>query len=76
MSVTDYLDCSEGRPKRIAGRTDLIRVIEGIGTARIEFAPASTSAAFPPNSNTATAVSRSQMPLTSSCSAPRHRVDH
>ena len=39
MSVTDYLDCSEGRPKRIAGRTDLIRVIEGTGTARIEFAP-------------------------------------
>ena len=47
MSVTDYLDCSEGRPKRIAGRTDLIRVIEGIGTARIEFAPRLDFGRFP-----------------------------
>ena len=47
MSVTDYLDCSEGRPKRIAGRTDLIRVIEGTGTARIEFAPRLDFGRFP-----------------------------
>jgi len=39
MKVTDYLDCSEGRPNRLAGRTDLIRVIEGSGSAVIEFAP-------------------------------------
>jgi len=47
MSVTDYLDCSEGRPKRIAGRTDLIRVVEGTGTARIEFAPRLDFGRFP-----------------------------
>lgn len=47
MSVTDYLDCSEGRPKRISGRTDLIRVIEGTGTARIEFAPRLDFGRFP-----------------------------
>ena len=46
MSVT-HLDCSEGRPKRIAGRTDLIRVIEGTGTARIEFAPRLDFGRFP-----------------------------
>jgi trehalose-phosphatase len=39
MQVTDYLDCSGGRPQRLAGRSDLIRVIEGTGTAVIEFAP-------------------------------------
>lgn len=39
MSVTDYLDCSEGRPFQRAGRTDLVRVIEGSGTAAIRFAP-------------------------------------
>jgi GH15 family glucan-1,4-alpha-glucosidase len=39
MKVTDYLDCSGGRPERLAGRTDLIRVLEGSGTAVIEFAP-------------------------------------
>jgi trehalose-phosphatase len=39
MTVTDYLDCSGGRPERLAGRSDLIRVIEGSGTALIEFAP-------------------------------------
>ncbi|MEM8708814.1 MAG: bifunctional trehalose-phosphatase/glycoside hydrolase family 15 protein, partial [Actinomycetota bacterium] len=47
MTVTDYLDCSEGRPKRISGRTDLIRVIEGTGTARIEFAPRLDFGRFP-----------------------------
>lgn len=47
MSVTDYLDCSDGRPKRISGRTDLVRVIEGTGTAVIEFAPRLDFGRFP-----------------------------
>ncbi|MCA9283988.1 MAG: trehalose-phosphatase, partial [Phycisphaerales bacterium] len=38
MTVTDYLDCSAGRPFQRAGRTDLVRVLEGKGTATIEFA--------------------------------------
>jgi trehalose 6-phosphate phosphatase len=37
--VIDYLDCSEGRPHQRAGRTELIRVIEGRGRVAIEFAP-------------------------------------
>ena len=47
MMVTDYLDCSEGRPKRISGRTDLVRVIEGTGRAGIEFAPRLDFGRFP-----------------------------
>jgi trehalose-phosphatase len=39
MTVTDYLDCSGGRPGRLAGRSDLIRVVEGTGKAIVEFAP-------------------------------------
>jgi trehalose-phosphatase len=39
FQVTDYMDCSAGRPFQRAGRTDLIRVIEGQGRARITFAP-------------------------------------
>lgn len=39
LSVTDYLDCAGGRAFHRAGRTDLVRVIEGRGRARIEFAP-------------------------------------
>ncbi len=39
MTVTDYLDCSHGRTGRIAGRSDLIRVLEGSGSAKITFAP-------------------------------------
>jgi trehalose 6-phosphate phosphatase len=39
MTVTDYLDCSQGRPRQRAGRLEFIRVIEGSGTAKIEFAP-------------------------------------
>jgi trehalose-phosphatase len=39
LAVTDYLDCSGGRPMQRAGRSDLIRVIEGTGRVRIEFAP-------------------------------------
>ncbi len=39
ISVTDYLDCSGGRPMQRAGRLDLIRFLHGSGRARIEFAP-------------------------------------
>ncbi len=39
MTVTDYLDCSSGRPSRLAGRSDLIRALEGSGRAVVEFAP-------------------------------------
>jgi len=37
--VTDYLDCSGGRPVRRAGRSELLRVIEGRGRGEIVFAP-------------------------------------
>jgi trehalose-phosphatase len=39
FTVSDYLDASSGRHRRLAGRSDLIRVIEGSGRATIEFAP-------------------------------------
>jgi trehalose-phosphatase len=39
VRVTDFLDCSNRRPLRRAGRTELIRRIEGTGRVRIEFAP-------------------------------------
>ncbi len=39
FTVTDFLDCSLGRPARRAGRSDLLRVIEGTGEALVEFAP-------------------------------------
>ncbi|MBX3356282.1 MAG: trehalose-phosphatase [Phycisphaeraceae bacterium] len=39
LRVTDYLDGSGGRPFQRAGRSDLVRVIEGRGRVRIEFAP-------------------------------------
>lgn len=39
LTVTDYLDTSGGRPDRLAGRTDLIRVLRGTGPVSIEFAP-------------------------------------
>ena len=39
VTVTDYLDCSDRRPFEPAGRTNLIRAIEGTGRIRIEFAP-------------------------------------
>jgi trehalose 6-phosphate phosphatase len=39
IAVTDFLDCSNRRPQRRAGRTELIRRIEGTGWVRIEFAP-------------------------------------
>ena len=47
MTVTDYLDCSDGRPNRMSGRTDLIRVVEGTGRAVIEFAPRLDFGRFP-----------------------------
>lgn len=39
VTLTDYLDCGGGRPFQRAGRSDLIRVVEGSGTALIRFAP-------------------------------------
>lgn len=39
LRVTDYLDASGGRAYQKAGRTDLIRVIEGTVPARVCFAP-------------------------------------
>ncbi|MFO0974170.1 MAG: trehalose-phosphatase [Phycisphaerae bacterium] len=39
LRVTDYLDCGGGRAFQRAGRTDLVRVLEGSGRVRITFAP-------------------------------------
>lgn len=39
MTVTDYFDCSAGRAYQRAGRSELIRVVEGTGKAIIRFAP-------------------------------------
>lgn len=39
LRVTDYLDCSAGRAFQKAGRSDLLRVIEGTAHARIRFSP-------------------------------------
>jgi trehalose-phosphatase len=39
FTVTDYLDCSGGRPFQRAGRSDLIRRVDGTGRIVIEFAP-------------------------------------
>jgi trehalose-phosphatase len=39
VTVTDYLDCSAGRPFQRAGRTDLIRCVEGTGRVVLRFAP-------------------------------------
>ena len=39
LSMTDYLDCTGGRAYQRAGRTDLIRVIEGTGRVCVRFAP-------------------------------------
>ena len=39
MSVIDYLDCSEGLPTEPAGRSRLVRVLEGTGEALVEFKP-------------------------------------
>lgn len=39
VTVTDYFDCSAGRPYQRSGRSELIRVIEGRGRVSIRFAP-------------------------------------
>ena len=39
MAVVDYLDCSEGLPSTPAGRSNLIRVVDGTGTVKVDFAP-------------------------------------
>jgi len=39
IRVVDYMDCSNGRPYQRAGRSDLLRVIEGRGRVRVRFAP-------------------------------------
>ncbi len=39
FAVTDFLDCSGGRPGRRAGRSDLVRLVEGRGRFLVEFAP-------------------------------------
>lgn len=39
LCVTDYLDCGAGRAFQRAGRSDLIRVVEGTGRVCIRFAP-------------------------------------
>ncbi len=39
LMVTDYLDVSGGRATLPPGRTDLVRVLDGKGSAVIEFAP-------------------------------------
>jgi trehalose-phosphatase len=39
LSVTDYLDCGGGRAFQRAGRTDVVRVMEGTGRVRVVFAP-------------------------------------
>ncbi|MCP5028063.1 MAG: trehalose-phosphatase [Actinomycetia bacterium] len=39
LTVTDYLDVSGGRAELRAGRSDLVRRLDGTGLARIEFAP-------------------------------------
>ncbi len=39
IRVTDFLDCSAGRPSQRAGRSDLIRLVSGRGRFRVEFAP-------------------------------------
>ena len=38
LTVTDFLDCSAGKPSQRAGRTDLVRQVEGRGEVRLEFA--------------------------------------
>lgn len=39
VTVTDYMDCSGGRTIQRPGRTDIVRVVEGTGVVRIEYAP-------------------------------------
>ncbi len=39
FEVTDYLDCSGGRTRQRAGRSDLVRVVRGSGRVTVTFAP-------------------------------------
>jgi trehalose 6-phosphate phosphatase len=39
LTVTDYLDCGGSRAFQRAGRTDLIRALDGTGRVRVTFAP-------------------------------------
>ena len=39
VSVTDYFDCTGGRPYQRAGRSDLVRVVEGSGRVQLRFSP-------------------------------------
>ncbi len=39
LRLTDYLDCGGGRAFQRAGRTDLVRVLQGAGRARVVFSP-------------------------------------
>jgi trehalose 6-phosphate phosphatase len=39
LRITDFLDASSGRAFMRAGRTDLVRIIEGTGDIEIDFAP-------------------------------------
>ena len=39
FSVTDFLDTGGGRATQRAGRTDLVRILEGSGPVRLRFAP-------------------------------------
>lgn len=47
VTVTDYLDVSDGRPTLLAGRSDVIRHLNGSGTAIVEFAPRLDFGRFP-----------------------------
>ena len=70
ITVTDYLDCSGGRPERLAGRSDLIRVIEGRARPASSSPPARLRSPLHPPRSAATA-SRSWGPRTSPCSGHR-----
>lgn len=39
ITLTDYLDCGGGRAFQRAGRSDLVRAVEGSGRVRITYAP-------------------------------------
>ena len=39
FTLTDFLDASSGRTRRLAGRSDLLRILEGTGEVEVEFAP-------------------------------------
>ena len=39
ISLTDFFDCSDGRTYQRAGRSDLVRIIEGTGLVFFEYAP-------------------------------------